>query len=167
MKQNGGAASHLGRAYVELFARCAVPDEAESEARAGGDQLGSLNKVRDEPIHIFCVEIRETSFRARTESLGSTQTSPHQIGGGCQSMGEFTKIEWADSTWNPWIGCSHAGPGCRHGRSTFNGHGPSGGNANSSRRHISLNSLVVARRKTGSLIQWRIGCQADRETVAC
>ena len=29
-------------------------------------------------------------------------------------MGEFTKIAWADSTWNPWIGCSHAGPGCDH-----------------------------------------------------
>lgn len=29
-------------------------------------------------------------------------------------MGEFTKISWADSTWNPWIGCSHAGPGCDH-----------------------------------------------------
>jgi protein gp37 len=29
-------------------------------------------------------------------------------------MGEYTKIAWADSTWNPWIGCSHAGPGCDH-----------------------------------------------------
>ena len=29
-------------------------------------------------------------------------------------MGEFTKIAWADSTWNPWIGCSHAGPSCDH-----------------------------------------------------
>jgi protein gp37 len=29
-------------------------------------------------------------------------------------MGEYTKIAWTDSTWNPWIGCSHAGPGCDH-----------------------------------------------------
>lgn len=29
-------------------------------------------------------------------------------------MGEFTKISWADSSWNPWVGCSHAGPGCDH-----------------------------------------------------
>jgi protein gp37 len=29
-------------------------------------------------------------------------------------MGEHTKIAWADSTWNPWIGCTHAGPGCDH-----------------------------------------------------
>ena len=29
-------------------------------------------------------------------------------------MGEHTKIAWADSTWNPWIGCTHAGSGCDH-----------------------------------------------------
>jgi len=29
-------------------------------------------------------------------------------------MSEHTKIAWADSSWNPWIGCSHAGPGCDH-----------------------------------------------------
>ena len=29
-------------------------------------------------------------------------------------MGEYTKIAWADSSWNPWIGCSHAGSGCDH-----------------------------------------------------
>jgi protein gp37 len=29
-------------------------------------------------------------------------------------MGEYTKIAWADSTWNPWIGCTHAGTGCDH-----------------------------------------------------
>ena len=29
-------------------------------------------------------------------------------------MGEHTKIAWADSTWNPWIGCTHAGTGCDH-----------------------------------------------------
>ena len=29
-------------------------------------------------------------------------------------MGEHTKIAWADSTWNPWIGCTHVGPGCDH-----------------------------------------------------
>lgn len=29
-------------------------------------------------------------------------------------MSEYTKISWADSSWNPWIGCSHAGPGCDH-----------------------------------------------------
>lgn len=27
-------------------------------------------------------------------------------------MGEFTKIEWADHTWNPWIGCTKVSPAC-------------------------------------------------------
>lgn len=29
-------------------------------------------------------------------------------------MSESTKIEWCDSTFNPWRGCQHAGPGCDH-----------------------------------------------------
>ena len=28
-------------------------------------------------------------------------------------MGETTKIEWADHTWNPWVGCSKVSPGCK------------------------------------------------------
>ncbi len=27
-------------------------------------------------------------------------------------MGEVTKIEWCDHTWNPWLGCSKVGPEC-------------------------------------------------------
>ena len=27
-------------------------------------------------------------------------------------MSERTKIQWADSTWNPWIGCTKVSPGC-------------------------------------------------------
>ena len=27
-------------------------------------------------------------------------------------MGEKTAIEWADKTFNPWIGCQKVGPGC-------------------------------------------------------
>ena len=27
-------------------------------------------------------------------------------------MGENTKIEWADHTWNPWIGCTKVSPAC-------------------------------------------------------
>lgn len=27
-------------------------------------------------------------------------------------MGEATKIEWCDATFNPWVGCSKVGPGC-------------------------------------------------------
>lgn len=27
-------------------------------------------------------------------------------------MGINTKIEWADHTYNPWIGCSEVSPGC-------------------------------------------------------
>jgi len=27
-------------------------------------------------------------------------------------MGDVTKIEWADRTFNPWIGCQKVGPGC-------------------------------------------------------
>lgn len=29
-------------------------------------------------------------------------------------MAENTKIEWADSTWNPWIGCTKVSPACDH-----------------------------------------------------
>jgi protein gp37 len=29
-------------------------------------------------------------------------------------VGEITKISWADSTFNPWIGCTHAGDGCKN-----------------------------------------------------
>jgi protein gp37 len=29
-------------------------------------------------------------------------------------MGENSKIEWTDHTFNPWIGCQHVSPGCDH-----------------------------------------------------
>jgi protein gp37 len=29
-------------------------------------------------------------------------------------MGENSKIEWTDHTFNPWIGCQHVSPGCNH-----------------------------------------------------
>lgn len=29
-------------------------------------------------------------------------------------MGEKTKIEWCDHTWNPWMGCTKVGPPCDH-----------------------------------------------------
>ena len=29
-------------------------------------------------------------------------------------MGEVTKIEWCDHTFNPWIGCTKVSPGCAH-----------------------------------------------------
>ncbi|QTH19620.1 DUF5131 family protein [Rhizorhabdus wittichii] len=29
-------------------------------------------------------------------------------------MAENTKIEWADNTWNPWIGCMEVSPACNH-----------------------------------------------------
>jgi protein gp37 len=29
-------------------------------------------------------------------------------------MGETSKIEWTDSTFNPWIGCTKVSPGCAH-----------------------------------------------------
>lgn len=29
-------------------------------------------------------------------------------------MGRDTKIEWADHTWNPWIGCTRVSPACNH-----------------------------------------------------
>ena len=29
-------------------------------------------------------------------------------------MGESSKIEWTDHTFNPWIGCQHVSPGCDH-----------------------------------------------------
>ena len=29
-------------------------------------------------------------------------------------MGENSKIEWTDHTFNPWIGCQKVSPGCDH-----------------------------------------------------
>jgi len=29
-------------------------------------------------------------------------------------MGAETKIEWAERTWSPWVGCQKVGPGCDH-----------------------------------------------------
>jgi len=29
-------------------------------------------------------------------------------------MGENSKIEWTDHTFNPWIGCQNVSPGCDH-----------------------------------------------------
>ena len=29
-------------------------------------------------------------------------------------MGENSKIEWSDHTFNPWIGCQKVSPGCDH-----------------------------------------------------
>ena len=31
-----------------------------------------------------------------------------------QPVSERTSIQWADSTWNPWIGCTKVSPGCAH-----------------------------------------------------
>lgn len=28
-------------------------------------------------------------------------------------MGETSKIQWTDSTWNPWVGCHKISPGCK------------------------------------------------------
>jgi hypothetical protein len=53
----------LGGTYVELLARGAVLDEAESGARAGGDHLGDLNEARDEPIPTFGDETSEAYGR--------------------------------------------------------------------------------------------------------
>jgi hypothetical protein len=29
-------------------------------------------------------------------------------------MSDFTKIQWAHKTFNPWIGCAKVSPGCAH-----------------------------------------------------
>ncbi len=29
-------------------------------------------------------------------------------------MGENSKIEWTDHTFNPWIGCTRVSPACQH-----------------------------------------------------
>jgi protein gp37 len=33
---------------------------------------------------------------------------------GKMKMGENSKIEWCDHTFNPWIGCQKVSPGCDH-----------------------------------------------------
>lgn len=29
-------------------------------------------------------------------------------------MGADTKIEWANHSWSPWVGCTKVSPGCDH-----------------------------------------------------
>jgi protein gp37 len=29
-------------------------------------------------------------------------------------MGKHTDIDWADHTFNPWVGCTKVSPGCEH-----------------------------------------------------
>ena len=29
-------------------------------------------------------------------------------------MAEYSKIEWTDKTWNPWMGCEKVSPGCKY-----------------------------------------------------
>jgi protein gp37 len=29
-------------------------------------------------------------------------------------VGEYSKIEWTDHTFNPWVGCTNISPGCDH-----------------------------------------------------
>lgn len=31
-----------------------------------------------------------------------------------ERLGDLTRIEWADSTWNPWMGCHKVSPGCKN-----------------------------------------------------
>jgi protein gp37 len=44
---------------------------------------------------------------------------------GVSAMGAFSKIEWTDHTFNPWIGCTNVSPGCDHcyaeAQNTFRG----------------------------------------------
>lgn len=39
-------------------------------------------------------------------------TPPGALGLGEETMGKDTKIEWADFTFNPWVGCSKVSAGC-------------------------------------------------------
>ena len=43
-------------------------------------------------------------------------------------MSETTKIEWCDSTFNPWEGCTKVGPGCDHCYAEARNHRFGGGN---------------------------------------
>ena len=71
---------------------------------------------------------------------------------------ENTEIAWTDSTFNPWIGCTHASPGCKHcyaesmnRRYGWNGDGgPWGPNAP---------------RKVTAEANWRVPLNWDREAA--
>ena len=79
-------------------------------------------------------------------------------------MSEQTNIEWADSTFNPWIGCTKVSPACDHcyaerldGRGIFGGaHWGAG----------------VPRKRTSAAnwwkpVQWNDRADAFRECAAC
>jgi protein gp37 len=80
-------------------------------------------------------------------------------------MGDFTKIEWADKTFNPWIGCQKVSPGCdncyaeammdkRYGKVEWGPHGE--------RKRTSVENWRKPRR-------WARNCQftGKRERVFC
>lgn len=52
----------------------------------------------------------QDTFKQRPKSVGNFVSGPNIKTE--RGMSELTKIEWADSTFNPWIGCTKISPAC-------------------------------------------------------
>ena len=71
-------------------------------------------------------------------------------------MPEQTKIPWTDSIFNPWLGCTHVSPGCKHCY------------AESMNRHYGWNGGTwgpSAPRKVTAETNWRVPLRWDREAA--
>lgn len=73
-------------------------------------------------------------------------------------MGDVTKIEWADRTFNPWEGCQKVGPGCDNCYAETRNARWNGGEA--------TNWGPGAPRRRTSAANWRKPLQWDREQAA-
>lgn len=68
-----------------------------------------------------------------------------------RAMSEVTKIEWTDSTFNPWEGCQKVGPGCDHcyaetRNARFGGGTPVNWGPGAPRRRTSVSNWNLPRR---------------------
>ena len=73
-------------------------------------------------------------------------------------MSDATKIEWADSTFNPWEGCTKVGPGCDHCYAENRNARYTGGTP--------INWGPGAPRRRTSPANWRKPLQWEREAAA-
>ncbi|QOR55236.1 MAG: hypothetical protein SHS37scaffold220_5 [Phage 67_12] len=73
-------------------------------------------------------------------------------------MSDETKIEWADSTFNPWEGCTKVGPGCDHCYAENRNARFAGGQA--------INWGPGAPRRRTTSANWRKPLQWEREAAA-
>ena len=52
-----------------------------------------------------------TTFNSADKDRGSVRNWVKSFNKGHYEMGDVTKIQWTDHTFNPWVGCTKVAPG--------------------------------------------------------